>query len=225
MAATTVPSRLYQHAERVWREMHTQAVGADQLSGSDAYLAVMVPPGALGVYVGHLMHLFRGVGLGSSGQYHNVKGALVRMGTICQIRRGSALLQSAWVLLDEPTPELFAERMGPDARRRRRAAQLAPAVQATEVIAPDGLAAFLAKSPAGRTEALRAMTSGAAYLAVKALIEEVQTSANSQARTAAARTLLFLGRDVGGLEPDPLQAMAEQFGEELAQVHATPAPV
>jgi hypothetical protein len=68
------------------------------------------------------------------------------------------------------------------------------------------------------------MTSGAAYLAVKALIEEVQTSANSQARTAAARTPLFLSRDVGGLEPDPLADFAELFGEELAEgFHATPA--
>jgi hypothetical protein len=55
-------------------------------------------------------------------------------------------------------------------------------------------------------------------------LRKVQTSANSQARTAAARTPLFLSRDVGGLEPDPLADFAELFGEELAEgFHATPA--
>jgi hypothetical protein len=207
-------SKLYENACKVYAAMAAEAVPVDQLAGRDAYLAELVPPGSQGVYLGPLTHLFRGLGLGSAQTYHHVKGALVRMGCIAQLRRGAAYVQSAWVLLDEPTTELFAERIDPGGSPRRRR-QLAPVVPATEVISPDGLAAFLAKTPAGRVEALKDMTSGAAYLAVKALIEEVQTSNNSQARTAAARTLLFLSRDVGGLEPDPLAHFAQQFGEGI----------
>lgn len=205
--------------------MHRQSVPVDQLEGPDAYLAELVPVGSLGVYIGPLTLLIKGQGLPSASQYAQVKGALVHMGTICQLRRGAAYWQGAWALLDEPTEELFTERMGPGARQRRRQRQLAPAVAATEVIAPDGLPAFLAKSPAGRVEELRAMTSAASYLAVKALVEEASTSANSQARVAAARTLLALNRDVGGLESDPWAELGEEIGEGLWRVHATPAQV
>jgi hypothetical protein len=45
-------SRLYDQAERVWREMYAQAVPVGQLVGKDAYLAGMVPVGSLGVYLG-----------------------------------------------------------------------------------------------------------------------------------------------------------------------------
>jgi hypothetical protein len=71
----------------VWRELFAQAVPVGQLSGPDAYLAELVPPGALGVYIGPLTLLMKGVGLPSASQYHQVKGALVRMGCVCQLRR------------------------------------------------------------------------------------------------------------------------------------------
>jgi hypothetical protein len=71
-----------------------------------------------------------------------------------------------------------------------------------EIIEPDGLAAFLATSPAGRIEALRAMTSGAAYLAVKALIEEMETSAKpGPDRGGQGVAVLEPGRRRAGVRP------------------------
>jgi hypothetical protein len=103
--------------------MYAQAVPVGQLVGKDAYLAGMVPVGSLGVYLGALTRLCAGVGLPSTAQYHQVKGALVRMGCIAQLRRGTAYRIGAWALLTRPSEELFAQRIGRLDRPAREAAQ------------------------------------------------------------------------------------------------------
>jgi hypothetical protein len=95
-------SRLYDHCEAVWRAMYAEAIPVGQLSGQDRYLAGMVPLGSLGIWLGALTRLCEGLGLPSTSQYHQVKGALVRMGTIAQLRRGTAHQIGAWALWPSP---------------------------------------------------------------------------------------------------------------------------
>lgn len=60
-------SKLYEHSERVWREMYRQSLPVEQLDGPDAYLRGLCTPGTLAVFVSPLTLLIKGVGLPSGG--------------------------------------------------------------------------------------------------------------------------------------------------------------
>jgi hypothetical protein len=209
--------RLLEHCQAVWRAMYAQAIPLAQVAEQDPYTASLCPPDAVAVWVGHTTKLFAEVGLGSASQYHQVRRAMIAMDCLCLLRRGAgSRLQSVWALLAEPTEERMSQRISWPLQQPRQLERTPP----TELIEPDDLAAFLAKSPAERAATLREMSAAGAFLAVRALAQVVERSHNAQAKTAAARTLLALSASLG--EYDPWADFGEEYRSELESVHATP---
>jgi hypothetical protein len=83
-------SALYEHCVRVYNEMSERAEET--------------PEGL--VYLGALTRLFEDLGFGVP-YYTNVTRKLKSMDCIRQLRRGGGPQPSKWLLLQEPTPELF----------------------------------------------------------------------------------------------------------------------
>lgn len=204
-------SALYRNACKLWTAMEDQAVGVGDLNDRDQYLVGMIPSaGCLGIWLGSLTALSIDVGLPSTSQYHEAKLTLQRMGCMSLLRRGCGRKASAWALLQRPSRELWDEhfaplrdRSGRPRRQREPATTEAPAVP----LRPEQIA-----------EAIRVKVGSEVLVALDALGEELRTSNNSQARVAAARTLVFLARDGGTFDPDPLQRLADQL---TAEMHAT----
>ena len=87
---TVVPA-MFEHAVRVYNQMHDEGQPDLDLSG-------------LFVYEGHLTNLFKKLLL-SVPYYTEIKNHLVAMGCIEQVRRGGGNGTSRWVLWKEPTLE------------------------------------------------------------------------------------------------------------------------
>lgn len=93
---------LFEHAERVYKQMVAEATQDDELD--------------LLVYEGHLTQLFRKLLL-STPYYTLIKNKLAAMGCIEQIRRGGGNGTSRWVLWKEPELE---EWKATDSKRSRQ---------------------------------------------------------------------------------------------------------
>jgi hypothetical protein len=91
-------SRAYEHACRVYRELAARSVPAAD--------------GAR-LFHGNLLTLLRELGYTSRAQYADIKTALVRMGCVQQVARGSRHKVGAWLLLRPPDEGLWRQYVGP----------------------------------------------------------------------------------------------------------------
>jgi len=82
-------------------------------------LAPLVPEGAVAVFVGNLLPLFRELGMTSCETYHSRKMELLAMGCVAQLRRGSRFRTGAWALLRPPTYDLWLAQVARPFSRRR----------------------------------------------------------------------------------------------------------
>jgi hypothetical protein len=103
---------VYEHAVNVYKTMEAEA----ELAELDEYTRE-----ARLIWQGHLTKLFARLHL-SVPYYTSVTRELKRMGCVKQLRRGGGNAPSQWLILTEPTEELFRDlgtRTGNLARRRQ----------------------------------------------------------------------------------------------------------
>jgi hypothetical protein len=93
--------RAFAHCQRVYAAMAGRSVPAVEI-GDPA-----VPTDATAVYIGNLIPLMRSLGYTSTEQYHAVKTALVEMGCVRQLRRGTRYRVGAWALIRPPTVQAW----------------------------------------------------------------------------------------------------------------------
>lgn len=91
---------IYEHCQNVYRQMESEA----KLHASE-YKDETFPNAKL-VWEGHLTKLFNRLHL-SVPYYTSVTRELKRMGCIKQLRRGGGNSPSQWLIMTEPTEELF----------------------------------------------------------------------------------------------------------------------
>jgi hypothetical protein len=97
------PGALYQHAVRTYGAANAQAVRA---ADAPADLRELLAGRAGRVFVGSLSTVMEGLGL-SNYYHHTVRDALVRMGCLLQVRRGTHHRPSVWLLLTPPTEQRY----------------------------------------------------------------------------------------------------------------------
>ena len=201
---------VFDNAVRLFAAMEDQAVAVGDLNDKDQYLAGMLPKsGCLGIWLGSLTGLCTSLGMASTSAYHETKLALVQMRTMSLLRRGAGQRSSAWALLVRPSRQLWEATYGPLQRptKMERARAARAAEPEPEPLTPDQLA-----------EAVRARVNSLMLKAVDGLANVLEYSDNSQAVTAAARTILALSREGSTLDVDPLARLADQLTSEI---HAT----
>jgi hypothetical protein len=87
---------LFDHCAKVYKAM-LDASHVEEIDGE-----------AVRVYEGHLTKLVNGLDLAAP-YYTSTKNALADMGCIAQLRRGGGTAQSRWILVKEPSEDLFNE--------------------------------------------------------------------------------------------------------------------
>jgi hypothetical protein len=208
---------VFDNAVRLFAAMEDQAVAVGDLNERDAYLSDMIPKsGCLGLWLGSLTGLCTSLGMASTSAYHETKLALVQMRCMSLLRRGAGQRSSAWALLQRPSRQLWETTYGPLERptkleRARAAREHGRSGQVAEPAAEP-------LSPEQISEAVRVRVNSLMLKAIDGLANVLEYSDNSQAVTAAARTILALSRDGATLDVDPLARLADQFG---AEIHAT----
>jgi hypothetical protein len=159
----------------------------------------------MGIWLGSLTRLCVELGMASTSRYHETKGALVAMRCMALLRRGAGQRSSAWALLRRPSLELWTERFGalerPTKMGQARAARTA---EPEPELTSEQLA-----------EAVRARVNRLVLKAIDGLVNVLEYSDNSQAVTAASRTILALSREASTLEHDPLASLAAQLTSEM----------
>jgi hypothetical protein len=201
---------VFDNACRLFAAMEDQAVAVGDLDNRDAYLTGMIPKGGcLGIWLGSLTGLCTSLGMPSTSAYHETKLALVQMRCMSLLRRDAGQRSSAWALLQRPTRELWQDIYGPLERltKMERARANRAAAPEPELLTPEQI-----------TEAVRARVNSLMLRAIDGLADVLEHSNNSQAVTAAARTILALSREGSTLEHDPLARLADQLASEI---HAT----
>lgn len=101
------PPKLYQHALRVFEEMHRHSKAQKITDGGTERHAL--------IYEGFMTQLFRDLNL-STPYYSKILRRLQRMGCIIQLSRGGGNAPSRWELLKEPELDAFDD--AENARRR-----------------------------------------------------------------------------------------------------------
>ena len=200
---------VFDNACRLFAAMEDQARAVGELDDKDQYLAGMTPTGTIGIWLGSLTGLCSSLGMASTSAYHETKLALVQMRCMSLLRRGAGQRSSAWALLQRPTRELWQDIYGPLERltKMERARADRAAAPEPELLTPEQI-----------TEAVRARVNSLMLRAIDGLANVLEYSDNSQAVTAAARTILALSREGSTLEHDPLARLADQLASEI---HAT----
>lgn len=100
----------------IYTEMKRRSVPVEQ---APPELAPLVPTGAVALFLGNLLPLFRELGMTSCETYHSRKSELLAMGCVVQLRRGSRFQVGAWALIWPPTVDLWLAHVARPFSRRR----------------------------------------------------------------------------------------------------------
>jgi hypothetical protein len=111
-------SATFTTCELVYQTMLARSVPVEQ---APPELAPLVPDGAVALFLGNLLPMFRELGLTSCETYHSRKTELLVMGCVAQLRRGSRFRTGAWALIRPPTVDLWLVQVARPFSYRREA--------------------------------------------------------------------------------------------------------
>jgi hypothetical protein len=99
---------LYGHCQRVYGALNAEALN---LADAPEDVRALVPEQTGRVWLGTLTTRMERLGYGSY-YYSTIRGALLAMGCVLQVRRGVHHRPGVWLLLAPPTEQRYRERLG-----------------------------------------------------------------------------------------------------------------